>query len=196
MAVVDSKQEMLSIDDILKIAYEETNEQMPYDLAYAAVIKEFQDPNGTFLRYGNTIFIIHGSQKMPGTGIFRALNADTAKNYVESLRKFSVDAYKKGYWLLVTKFADSSLINLFRMLMQDPPREGMGYLVKKTKDGQFQVNFTLGPKTNNPEEPPEMEAQESQDIGMQQSQSMPSQGALNQLSAPQQQMPQKTMMGA
>lgn len=185
MAVVDSKQEMLSINDILKIAYEETGEQTPYDLAYASVIKEFQDPNGTFLRYGNTIFIIHGSQNTPGTGTFRALNADTAKNYVESLRKFAVDAYKKGYWLLVTKFKDQSLVNLFRLLMQDPPQKGMGYAVKKTKDGQFIVNFTLGPKTNDEQQPPDME--------MQQPQAAPSQGALSQLAMPQQAMPQQAM---
>lgn len=188
MAVVDSNQEMLSVEEIFKIAYEETNEQLPYDVAYASVIKEFQDPNGTFLRYGNTIFIIHGSQNAPGTGIFRALNADTAKNYAESARKFVINAYKKGYWLLVTKFKDQSLINLFRMVFQDPPQKGMGYLVKKTKDGQFQVNLTLGPKTDNPESPPGAEMPQSQ--GM----SMP-QGALNQLSAPQQAMPQQTIQG-
>lgn len=188
MAVVDSKQEMLSIDDILKIAYEETGEQTPFDLAYASVIKEFQDPNGTFLRYGNTIFIIHGSQKTPGTGIFRALNADTASNYVESLRKFSIDAYKKGYFLLVTKFKDASLLNLFRLLMKNPPQKGMGYLVKKTKDGQFQVNFTLGPKTNSPDSPPDVGMQQPENINM-------PRGALNQLAAPQQAMQQKPMMG-
>lgn len=193
MPVVDSKQEMLSVNDILKIAYEETGEQMPFDLAYASVIKEFQDPNGTFLRYGNTIFIIHGSQKTPGTGLFRALNADTAKNYAESLRQFSIDAYDKGYWLLVTNFKDQSLINLFRLLMKNPPRQGMGYVVKRTKDGQFQVNFTLGPKLNTQPEMNEPGMNEQQ-MPMQQ---MPTQqmtmqppsipqGALSQLSkAPQ-----------
>lgn len=194
MPVVDSKQEMLSIDDILKIAYEETGEQTPYELAYAAVIKEFEDPNGVFLRYGNTIFIIHGSQKTPGTGIFRALNADTAQNYVEALREFSINAYKKGYWLLVTKFKDKSLINLFRLLMKNPPRQGMGYAVRQTKDGQYLVNFTLGPNTSPQQEMGDQEmSMPMQQMGNSQnaaSMSQPSipQGALRQLSASQQPM--------
>lgn len=198
MPVVDSKQQMLSIEDVLKIAYEETNEKTPFDVAYASVIHEFQDPNGTFLRYGNTIFIIHGSQKTPGTGVFRALNADTAKNYADALRQFSIGAYNKGYWLLVTKFRDERLIALFRLLMKNPPREGMGYAVKRTKDGQFQVTFTLGPKLD---KQPEIDNQENmmmqqENMPMQQMpmQQMPTQqpsipqGALAQLSKVQQPM--------
>jgi len=156
---VDSKQQMLSVEEIVNVAVQETDTGVQPELAYASIVKEFQDPNGTFLRYGNTIFIIHGSQKTPGTGTFRALNADTAQNFLESSYKFIDAAYNKGYWLLVTKFKDQSLLNIFRMISKNPPREGMGYAVKRTEDGQYQVNLTLGPKTNQaPNEPQEMMA--------------------------------------
>ncbi len=48
MPVVDSKQQMLEVPEIVQIAVEESKEPMPFDLVYASVIKEFQDPNGTF----------------------------------------------------------------------------------------------------------------------------------------------------
>jgi hypothetical protein len=181
MPVVDSKQQMLEVPEIVQVAVEESKEPVPFDIAYASVIKEFQDPNGTFLRYGNTIFIIHGSQKTPGTGIFRALNADTAKNFLESSYKFIDAAYRKGYWLLVTQFRDQSLLNIFRVISQNPPRPGMGYAVERLKDGQFQVNLTLGPKTNNEEAPPNMQMQQMQQP---QGGAMKPQGALQQMAAP------------
>ena len=181
MPVVDSKQQMLEVPEIVQIAIEQSKEPAPFDLVYAAIIKEFQDPNGTFLRYGNTIFIIHGSQKNPGTGLFRALNADTAQNFLESSYKFVDAAYKKGYWLLVTQFRDQSLLNIFRMISQNPPRPGMGYAVEGLKDGQYQVNLTLGPKTNEKEAPPDMQMQDMQN--MQGAAGKP-QGALQQMAAP------------
>jgi len=189
MPVVDSKQQMLEVPQIVEVAVQDSKEPAPFDVVYASVIKEFQDPNGTFLRYGNTIFIIHGSQKTPGTGMFRALNADTAQNFLESSYKFVDDAYKKGYWLLVTKFRDQSLLNIFRMISQNPPRPGMGYSVKRTDDGQFQVNLTLGPKTDNKQMSPDMElaSDSMQNMPMQGMQSQPvgspPQSGLQQLTA-------------
>jgi hypothetical protein len=181
---VNSKEEMLSVQDIVNTAVNETDTGVEPDIAYAAVIKEFQDPNGVFLRYGNTLFIIHGSQKTPGAGTFRALNADIAENFLQSSYQFVLDAYEKGYYVLVTEFKDQSLINIFRMVSQNPPRQGMGYSVATTSDGEYQVTLTLGPKLNVQGQspmsgPPEMNAQTGQQINT--APMAPPQGALNQL---------------
>lgn len=188
MPVVDSKQQMLEVPEIVKISLEETNTPVDFDLAYSSIVKEFQDPNGTFLRYGNTIFIIHGSEKTPGAGMFRAINADTAQNFLESSRKFVVAAHRKGYFLLVTQFKDPSLLNLFRMVMKQPPNPGMGYTAQKTGSGQFRVTLNLGPKTNDETAPPDMQMQDMQS-GMKPQQSIQPlsrqpQGALQQMPAP------------
>jgi hypothetical protein len=193
MPIVDSKQSQLDVPAIIENAASvDTDPDASISQIISMYIKELEDPNGKFYRYGNTIFVIHGSAKNPGVGIFRAINADTAENYLQSSYQFATDAYEDGFWLLTTKFSDASLLNLFRIIMANPPRKGMGYAVKKTKEGRFQVNLTLGPRH-------EVEGSSmSQEVPLQgmpeptmppQSamppQSMPPQGALQQLNKPQ-----------
>ena len=82
--IVDSKQQMLTVNEILQTAAEESQSQYPLEIVYAAFFKEIQMPNSKFYRYGNTIFVIHADVKKPGIGSFRALNADTADNFLQS----------------------------------------------------------------------------------------------------------------
>lgn len=156
MPIVDSKEQMLEPRDIILTAIEQQSTYLPgvegqadpTDLAYAAIVKEFEDPNGTFLRYGNTIFVIHGSPTKPGTGTFRALNADTARNFLDSSIKFIDDAYDKGYYLLITQFKDPSLVNLFRSVskkLQGMINRQGGYKARQLPDGQIQIVLQLGP---------------------------------------------------
>jgi hypothetical protein len=142
--VVDSSQKMLSVQELIEAAAENANEQAPYELVLAAFVKETQMPDSKFLRYGNTLFIIHGTPSNPRFGQFRALNADTPQNYLRSSYQFVVDAYKAGYDVLVTQFKDQSLVNLFRNISQRPPQEGMGYEVKQSEDGEYVVTLKLG----------------------------------------------------
>ena len=202
MPIVDSNQARLDMPALLKYSAEETmetpyaGEKQSVEVIISAYIKELSDPQAKFYRYGNTVFIVHGSRKNPGVGMFRGINADTAKNYLQSSFQFVDDAYADGFWLLVTQFRDQSLLNLFRMIKENPPRQGMGYSVKKTQDGQFQVNLTLGPKHEI--EGPSM----SQEVPLQgmpeptmPPQGMPPQGMPPQ-SAPQGMPPQSAPQGA
>jgi len=144
MPLVDSRQQMLDVGAILKIAAENTRSEYPVEFVYAAFVKEVQMPGSKFLRYGNTIYVIHGSEKEPRKGMFRALNADTAENFLQSGFQFVVDAYKAGFDTLVTQFRDQSLINIFRTVAKNPPNPGMGYNVQMLGDGQYQVALQLG----------------------------------------------------
>ena len=143
--VVDSNEQMLEVGQILQIAAEQSQSQYPIEIVLAAFVKEVEMPENKFLRYGNTIFIIDGNEKKPGTGMFRALNADTAENFLNASYQFVDDAYAAGFYLLVTQFYDQSLLNIFRIISQDPPREGMGYQVQTMQDGGYQVTLQLGP---------------------------------------------------
>jgi len=200
MPIVDSKEQMLEPRDIILTAIEQQSTYLPgvegqadpTDLAYAAIVKEFEDPNGTFLRYGNTIFVIHGSTTKPGTGTFRALNADTARNFLDSSLKFIDDAYDKGYYLLITQFKDPSLVNLFRSvsktLQGKISRQG-GYKARQLPDGQIQIVLQLGPQPSGmqtgmqPGMQPEMQPGMQPEMPMQAPAQLP-QGALQQLRMP------------
>lgn len=144
--VVDSNEQMLEVGQILEIAAEQSGSKYPPEIVLAAFVKEVEMPGNKFLRYGNTIFVIDGNEKKPGTGMFRALNADTAENFLNASYQFVEDAYNAGFYLLVTQFYDQSLLNIFRIISQDPPREGMGYKVQMMQDGGYQVSLQLGPQ--------------------------------------------------
>jgi hypothetical protein len=77
-------------------------------------------------------------------GTFRALNADTARNYLDNSYTFIKDAYDMGFDILVSDFQDPTIMNLFKGISRNPPREGMGYRAERTKDG-FRVTVKLGP---------------------------------------------------
>lgn len=144
MPLVDSKQQMLQVGELLTIASENTESEYPPEFLYATFVKEVQMPDSKFLRYGNTLYIIHGSPQDPRKGQFRALNADTAENFLQSGFQFVIDAYKAGYDVLVTEFKDQSLLNIFRTVSRTPPNPGMGYQVEMTQDNQYRVTLQLG----------------------------------------------------
>lgn len=157
--IVDSKQQMLSVNEILQTAAEQSQTQYPMEIVYAAFVKEIQMPNSKFYRYGNTIFVIHADMEKPGIGSFRALNSDTAENFLQASYQFVMDAYRAGFYQLITKFKDQSLLNIFRVISRDPPNPGMGYEVRKEPDGQYLVTLQLGNPQN------AMEGMEEPNIG-------------------------------
>jgi hypothetical protein len=142
--IVDSKQQMLTVNEILQTAAEQSQSQYPLEIVYAAFVKEIQMPNSKFYRYGNTIFVIHADVEKPGIGSFRALNSDTAENFLQASYQFVMDAYRAGFYQLITKFKDQSLLNIFRVISRDPPNPDMGYEVRKEPDGQYLVTLQLG----------------------------------------------------
>ena len=94
------------------------------------------------MRQGNTIFVVHKT-KYPGAGFFRALNADTARNFLASSQVFMKAAYQVGFDVVVTQFDDPTILNIFRMIARTQP-ENMGYAVQKTEEGGYQVTLKLG----------------------------------------------------
>lgn len=139
--VVDSKTRKLSADQIVEIAAQETKSQYTPEQVLGAIKKEFAMPHVWSVRNGNTIFVCH--KTAPGTGYFRALNADTAQNYVRNATAFCKAAYNKGFDVLVTQFADPSVLNVFRAISKNPPNKDMGYAAQQ-KNGMYQVTVSLG----------------------------------------------------
>lgn len=135
---------MLDLGELLKVAAENTKSEYPMEFVYAAFVKEVQMPNSKFYRYGNTVYVVHATEDHPNDGTFRALNADTAQNFLASGFAFVVDAYKNGFDTLVTEFSDQSLINIFRTVSKNPPNPGMGYNVQMLDNGNYQVGLQLG----------------------------------------------------
>jgi hypothetical protein len=141
--LVDSKKKQLGEQAILMIAAQETKSPHPASTVYAALVQEMNMEGTSIVRDGNTLFIVHNAGNR--VGVFRALNADTARNYLESSYAFIQAAYKMGFDTLVSEFEDPTIMNIFKAISRNPPQEGMGYKAERTKTG-FRVTVKLGPK--------------------------------------------------
>jgi hypothetical protein len=140
--LTDSKKKELSVESILMIAAQNTKSRYSAQQVYASLVKEMNLEGTSVYREGNTLFIMHHAKGR--IGIFRALNADTARNYLDNSYTFIQDAYKMGFDILVSDFEDPTIMNIFKGISRNPPQEGMGYRAEKTKRG-FRVTVKLGP---------------------------------------------------
>jgi hypothetical protein len=141
--LVDSQQQEISVDEILDIVNWSSPDPMETPRYIAMINAELQMPNTLFIRQGNTLFIIHKADR--GVGFFRALNADTARNFLANSVEFIKACYKMGFDTMATEFTDPSLLTIFRFISENPPIEGMGYQVQETGNGSFYVTVKTGP---------------------------------------------------
>jgi hypothetical protein len=140
--LTDSKKKKLSSEAVLMIAAQQTKSKYSAEQVYAALVKEMNMEGTSTYREGNTVFLMHHAKGRIGT--FRALNADTARNYLENSYIFIKDAYEMGFDILVSDFQDPTIMNIFKGISRNPPRESMGYRAERTKTG-FRVTVKLGP---------------------------------------------------
>lgn len=142
--MVDSQHQELSAEEIVDIAAQNTGSKYSPEQVRAAVMAETREPDTLVLRQGNTLFIVHRSEKDPSVAVFRALNADTARNYVENSIVFTKTMKSMGFKAMVSIFYDESVLNIFKYISQNPPFPGMGYKVQRTSDDGFYVTVNLG----------------------------------------------------
>jgi hypothetical protein len=142
--ITDSRKRRLSNKEIIETSAKETNSPYTPEQVYAAVIAEAHGPNTIVIREGNTLFIINYDPDDHSQGFFRALNADTASNYLKNSIIFVHAAGAMGFKLLVTQFKDRNLITLFKGLMRKPPFKNMSYTRAETQDGGYRVTLHMG----------------------------------------------------
>jgi hypothetical protein len=143
MKPVDSKQKMLSLTELVLTASSTQSNQVDPRELMLRIVAELSMPNTKHMRFGNTLFIINKGQGR--NGYMRALNADTAQNFMEHNKKFADAAYLLGYDNLLTTFEEPAFIQIFRIISKNPPRPNMGYELKDSDTGEYVVNFKLGP---------------------------------------------------
>lgn len=140
--MVDSDKNLLDADKIIQTAVMNIRSPYSYDQVYKSIAEELQQPGTQYIREGNTLFIVHYDHGRVGT--FRALNADTALNYINSSWLFVKACYDMGYDVLITEFYDPTIANIFEIISQRPPYPEMGYNIKQSVDGWIGT-IKLGP---------------------------------------------------
>jgi hypothetical protein len=144
--MIDSKHQQLSSEEIVNIATQNTGSPYSPEQVQAAVATELRQEDTVCLREGNTLFVVHRSEKNPDIAVFRALNADTPENYLQSSVVFTETMNSMGFHAMVTTFYDDSLLNIFRYIGKDKPK-GMGYQVSRLNNGALRVVVQLRPST-------------------------------------------------
>lgn len=143
--LVDSQREQLNIGQIVVIAAYHTKSEEPPNAVAMAVLFELQQPNTITEQYGNTLFIAHES-KVPKHFVFRALNADTAQNYLENAKLFIRRMQEAGAVELATQFNDAKLLKFIKLVAQEMLQEDsapIGYREYKNQNGEYLVAITL-----------------------------------------------------
>lgn len=143
--LVDSQQEQLNIGQIVVIAAHHTKSEDPPNAVAMAILLELQQPNTIHEQYGNTVFIAHES-KLPKHFVFRALNADTASNYLENAKQFIRRMQEAGAVELATQFNDARLLKFIKLVAQEMLQEDsapIGYREFKNQNGEYLVAITL-----------------------------------------------------
>lgn len=144
--MVDSQQQELGTDVIVKIAAENTRSKYPFEKVYMLFVAELGMPDARLYKFGNTVFVVHPSEEKPNFGVFRALNADVAQNYLNNSKQFIDQAIEDGFTGLQTTFSDPSILNIFQLIAreeQQAQNPSMGYQVLKNADGMIRVNLVL-----------------------------------------------------
>jgi len=145
MAIVDSKEQMLELNQLIQDGYENNPDpQLPLELQYPRFVQERTIPNSLFLRYGNTIFIMHGHEKKAGLASMRIINADTDENFVQSLYQCLKDAYLDGFYFLVVRNPDEMFLSALEMVEQQPPHPGTNHRMDEDSDGMSVVGIMIG----------------------------------------------------
>lgn len=143
-SVIDSKHQELSTDEIIAIASVETGSEYTPEQIKASLAAETHETGAIIIRQGNTLFVVHKAPNQEGMGVFRALNADTAQNYIQNVIMFLKAIKSIGYRTLVTEFKDPTIINILKVIARKPPFPGMGYALQQTGRGGFRATINLG----------------------------------------------------
>lgn len=143
--MIDSNQRMLTLQDIVKIAAENTKSEYSFNQVYLSIIKELSMADSIIIKIGNTVFLMHRSKTHPRTALMRALNADTGQNFLTNCEKYAQMAYDKyGIDIIVSHYTDPTLNNIFAYIARNKPAN-MGYNIVKTKGGkEFMATAKLG----------------------------------------------------
>ena len=145
--LVDSNQQKLSMEEIIKIAAQNTKEEYTPEQVLGAIYKELTMPNSVVIQLGNTIFLVHRDASDPTIAMMRALNADTGQNYLEHCEEFAGMMYNKyRVDTIVSEYTDPTLNNIFAYVGRNKPAD-MGYKIDKLADGKtFRATAKLGPE--------------------------------------------------
>lgn len=89
----------------------------PTPAALVALAQELEMEDAEAIQFGNTAFISHYTEDRQ-TVFMRALNVDTAKNFVDNIENYVAYVYRRGVKTISTAFTDDAIAGAIRTAKQ------------------------------------------------------------------------------
>lgn len=146
--VIDSKHQKLDNDEIISIAAQDTGSPYSPEQVKASLVAETHEAGAIIMRQGNTLFVVHKNPNQPTEAFFRALNADTARNFIDNTAMFIKAIHSTGIQKLITQFENPTLLNVVNALVRNKPIPTMQLPeISKVDEDTTQVIVDLGKKS-------------------------------------------------
>lgn len=133
---VDSRKRKLDPKEIIMTFAEDHEKRYPPNITFNSIINELKSKKSQLMQQGNTVFLVSPAKNK--TAVFRALNADTAENYVANTIVFVQAMKDLDYNYLYTEFTDPAILNVLKAAFKShiPKQAGAAYRAYRLKDGK------------------------------------------------------------
>ena len=148
MELVNSKKKQLPMQEIITRVAVAQQEKAPMPLAgtLVSIVKELELENSEAVQFGNTVFISH-YDKSGKACVMRALNIDTAVNYMKNGELYTRHLMKKGVRYFMTVYETESFGLPFKLIEKNHLGQ---VLTGKTVYGDYETHVLLNaPKGKN-----------------------------------------------
>lgn len=148
MAIINSKSKQLSKSDVIMQALTDDAragrlpDGAPLQAVILAIVQEMAMPNTETVQFGNTVFISHFSEDGQEVAM-RALNLDTATNYVQNALQYGDWLRERKVKQFTTDFKDNAIRQLLLTVFKKAPRGGSGKICKMSNGG-YRAYVVLG----------------------------------------------------
>jgi hypothetical protein len=142
----DSTKELLSPPQIMLQFAHQYPGNYPVPAVLAALAEELNMDDAESIQFGNTVFITHHSAEEKGTVFMRAMNVDTAENFVDNTENYVVYAYGKGIKTIVTAYDDSAISSVIKTVKRRVDKNNPNLDAKLTferNEGQIMATIVL-----------------------------------------------------
>lgn len=151
MAYVNSKERKLAIPEIITQALSEAKKagefkDIPVPAALLAVVREGTMENTVLEQIGNTVFISHYSTDGKEVAM-RAMNADTARNYLDNSIEYVQKLADSGVVRMTSDFYDKRILQLFKAIANRPEFARWGMKVTRVADGRMRAYIVMNKGT-------------------------------------------------
>lgn len=147
MPITNSKDKDLPIPDIITGALADAKRDgdlgdLPMHAAILGIVQEGSMENTDVEKIGNTVFITHYGDGGKHA-VMRALNVDTARNYLDNSIEYVKRLASRGVQQMSSDFKDKRILQLFKSIANRPEFSHWGMKVLRAEDGTMRAYVAL-----------------------------------------------------